>query len=438
MKKTIWHIGLILALFFSVSLRADVTNMVSSEDDYPILQNRFRIDSTIKQAAFMIYREKRSSPVVLVDPDGNKFHPWDCPENMAWYTEDGMDIIIIEHPKAGPWQAIGNVSKKNKIRILSDVRLNVEKFPDHFYQGEIYKYTAKLTEEGKPVQIYDFIERVKLGVEFTAVIGQEETKQNKKKTITSGKVIVGEFEDNGAGYDEVAGDGTFTVEMVVDVEPGKYEANILAENGVFLRAVKQNVLVYPKPYALDFKVGKNLEPSVLRFIPYEIDLVPQSLAVHLDIRDPVGDITSIEAVNTSKDEDNSGKDLEVNFPKPQSYGTYSWEGWLYGTDTNDREFVIKLKKHKYEVVNAVDLAKAQAARLEEIKKREEDKRLRLIAEAKARKVRLMWVIGISVLVLILVIAGVIFFVIKRKKRLELEEKTQEDEEGESQEKSPET
>lgn len=438
MKKTIWHIGLLLFIFFSAPLSADITEMLSSKDDYPILQNRFRIDSSVKQAAFMIYRTKRSSPIVLVDPDGNKLHPWDAPDNIAWYTEDSMDIVIIENPKPGPWQALGSVSKKNKIRILSDVRLNVEKFPEHFYQDEVFKFTAKLTEEGRAVQIYDFIERVKLGVEFTAVIGADEfeskTAKEKKKIFQRGNAVLGEFEDNGADYDEVAGDGTFTAEMYIDVEPGKYEANILSENGVFLRAVKQSVLVYPAPYTIDFKKGKNLDPSVLHFVPYIIDVDPLSLAVHIDIRDPTGDITSVEVIKESKDNPDEGKDLVVNFPKPLIYGTYSWEGWLYGTDTNKREFVIKLNRHKYEVINSIDLARAEAARLKELKQRKEEQRLRILAETEARKSRLIWIIGISVIVLILGAIGGFMFMRKRKRSLELEEQTPETEDETAEEK----
>lgn len=439
MKKTIWHIGLLLCILLSATVRADITDMLSSEDDYPILQNRFRIDSSIKQAAFMIYRTKRSSPIVLVTPDGTKLHPWSAPDNVAWYTEDGMDIVIIEKPQSGPWQALGSVSKKNKIRILSDVRLNVEKFPEHFYQGEVYKFTAKLTEEGRPVQIYDFIERVKLGVEFTAVIGSDDLerakdKKEKRKILPRGKAILGEFEDNGAGYDEVAGDGTFTAEMHIDVEPGKYESNILSENGVFLRAVKQSVLVYPVPYAIDFKKGKNLDPSVLRFVPYVIDVDPMSLAIHLDVRDPTGDITSVEVIKDAKKSDEEGKDLVVTLPKPLVYGTYSWEGWLYGTDTNKREFVIKLDRRKFEVVNSIDLARAEAARLEEMKMRKEEQRQRLQAEAEARKMRLFWIIAVSVVVLILGATGGFMYMRKKKLSMELEDQNLEMESAEEEKK----
>ncbi len=42
----------------------------ASESTMSLLDNRFRVDPTIEQITFLVYREQSSQPVVLVRPDG--------------------------------------------------------------------------------------------------------------------------------------------------------------------------------------------------------------------------------------------------------------------------------------------------------------------------------------------------------------------------------
>lgn len=44
----------------------------ASESAMSLLDNRFRVDPTIEQITFLVYREQSSQPVVLVRPDGKK------------------------------------------------------------------------------------------------------------------------------------------------------------------------------------------------------------------------------------------------------------------------------------------------------------------------------------------------------------------------------
>ncbi len=87
----------------------------SNESSMSLLDNRFRVDPTISQITFVVYREKNSQPVVLVRPDGKKYYAWRSPDNVRWYEESSMDIISIDNPMPGPWQAVGKVSPKNNI-----------------------------------------------------------------------------------------------------------------------------------------------------------------------------------------------------------------------------------------------------------------------------------------------------------------------------------
>lgn len=129
----------------------------SNESSMSLLDNRFRVDPTISQITFVVYREKNSQPVVLVRPDGKKYYAWRSPDNVRWYEESSMDIISIDNPMPGPWQAVGKVSPKNNIKLISHLQLSADAFPNRLYQGEEIKYTARLTSDNKPLLLRDFL-----------------------------------------------------------------------------------------------------------------------------------------------------------------------------------------------------------------------------------------------------------------------------------------
>lgn len=73
----------------------------AEESSMTLLDNRFRVDPTIEQITFVVYRAERSRPVVLVRPDGKKYYAWRKPDNVRWYQEPAMDIISIDKPMPG-------------------------------------------------------------------------------------------------------------------------------------------------------------------------------------------------------------------------------------------------------------------------------------------------------------------------------------------------
>ena len=130
------------------------------------LDNRFRVDPTVDQVSFMVKRDIESNSVVIVRPDGTKYYAWRHPDNVSWYEEKGVDIISIENPMPGPWQAVGRVTPKNKIDVLSNLRLDIDDLPSRLYQSETLKFTARLLQGDKLLTSRDFLDRVKLQVEL--------------------------------------------------------------------------------------------------------------------------------------------------------------------------------------------------------------------------------------------------------------------------------
>lgn len=371
----------------------------ASESAMSLLDNRFRVDPTIEQITFLVYREQNSQPVVLVRPDGKKYYAWGTYDNVRWYQEPSLDIISVDKPMAGPWQAVGKVTPKNNIRLISHLQLSTDVFPNRLYHNEALKFTARLTSDDKPLVLRDFLDRVNLRVTFTKFVENEEGLIKEARPVP---MVIGEFADDGRGLDEKAGDGVFTVQLPIDVEPGKYRARITSGNGVFLRAQEQVVLVYPSPITRTFIQSRHADQPHQLVVSGEQGMItPGSIAVNVEQEAPDGFI-SFSQGQVSAD----GTKTTLKMDNDPELGKYSWHGEVFATDlATKRSLVFPIKEQSFSVVDEVDLEAARLAKEAEIaEQRRIEMEKRIIAEREAERKRSMIIIAIgNVIALILVI-----------------------------------
>ncbi|WDG09144.1 TIGR03503 family protein [Vibrio campbellii] len=371
----------------------------ASESAMSLLDNRFRVDPTIEQITFLVYREQSSQPVVLVRPDGKKYYAWGTYDNVRWYQEPSLDIISVDKPMAGPWQAVGKVTPKNNIRLISNLKLSTDVFPNRLYHNEALKFTARLTSDDKPLVLRDFLDRVNLRVTFTKFVENEDELIKEARPVP---MVIGEFADDGRGLDEKAGDGVFTVQLPIDVEPGKYRARITSGNGVFLRAQEQVVLVYPSPITRTFIQSRHADQPHQLVVSGEQGMItPGSIAVNVEQEAPDGFISYSQG-QVSAD----GTKTTLKMDNDPELGKYSWHGEVFATDlATKRSLVFPIKEQSFSVVDEVDLEAARLAKEAEIaEQRRIEMEKRIIAEREAERKRSMIIIAIgNVIALILVI-----------------------------------
>ncbi len=369
------------------------------ESAISLLDNRFRVDPTIEQITFLVYREQSSQPVVLVRPDGKKYYAWGTYDNVRWYQEPSLDIISVDKPMAGPWQAVGKVTPKNNIRLISHLKLSTDVFPNRLYHNEALKFTARLTSDDKPLVLRDFLDRVNLRVTFTKFVENEDELIKEARPVP---MVIGEFADDGRGLDEKAGDGVFTVQLPIDVEPGKYRARITSGNGVFLRAQEQVVLVYPSPITRTFIQSRHADQPHQLVVSGEQGMItPGSIAVNVEQEAPDGFISYSQG-QVSAD----GTKTTLEMDNDPELGKYSWHGEVFATDlATKRSLVFPIKEQSFSVVDEVDLEAARLAKEAEIaEQRRIEMEKRIIAEREAERKRSMIIIAIgNVIALILVI-----------------------------------
>ncbi|EGQ8007268.1 TIGR03503 family protein [Vibrio parahaemolyticus] len=385
----------------------------ASESAMSLLDNRFRVDPTIEQITFLVYREQSSQPVVLVRPDGKKYYAWGSYDNVRWYQEPSLDIISVDNPMPGPWQAVGKVTPKNNIRLISHLKLSTDVFPNRLYNGEALKFTARLTSDDKPLVLRDFLDRVNLRVTFTKFVENEDELIKEARPVP---MIIGEFSDDGRGLDEQAGDGVFTVQLPIEVEPGKYRARITSGNGVFLRAQEQVILVYPNPVSRTFIQSRSPEKPHQLVVSGEQGMIaPGSIAVNVEQNAPDGFITYSQG-QVSQD----GMKTTLNLDNDPELGKYSWRGEIFATDfAIQRALVFPIQEQTYSVVDEVDLEAARIAKEAELaEQRRIEMEKRIIAEREAERKRSMIIIAVGnvVMLLIAIVAWIVWRKLKAKRQ----------------------
>ncbi|ETZ10071.1 glutamate synthase [Vibrio parahaemolyticus M0605] len=378
-----------------------------------LLDNRFRVDPTIEQITFLVYREQSSQPVVLVRPDGKKYYAWGSYDNVRWYQEPSLDIISVDNPMPGPWQAVGKVTPKNNIRLISHLKLSTDVFPNRLYNGEALKFTARLTSDDKPLVLRDFLDRVNLRVTFTKFVENEDELIKEARPVP---MIIGEFSDDGRGLDEQAGDGVFTVQLPIEVEPGKYRARITSGNGVFLRAQEQVILVYPNPVSRTFIQSRSPEKPHQLVVSGEQGMIaPGSIAVNVEQNAPDGFITYSQG-QVSQD----GMKTTLNLDNDPELGKYSWRGEIFATDfATQRALVFPIQEQTFSVVDEVDLEAARIAKEAELaEQRRIEMEKRIIAEREAERKLSMIIIAVGnvVMLLIAIVAWIVWRKLKAKRQ----------------------
>jgi uncharacterized protein (TIGR03503 family) len=409
--RNLWPIiTAILILFSSLSAYAQSISL---------LDNRFRVDPTIQQASFIIYRLENSQPVVIIRPDGAKYYAWKHPDNVAWYEEDGMDIISIENPMPGPWQAVGKVSQENKIKIISNLALSVDEFPARLYENERLKFSANLSQNDQPIVLRDFLDRVNLKVTFTPYIENEDSLGKDARPLP---ITLGEFRDDGNDLDEVPGDGIFTVSLPINVDPGKYRVRVTSGNGVFLRAIEQVVLVYPTPISPNFEQSRRADEPHKMTVMAELGAIEQgSINVHLSMEDPEG---NTHTYNKSSEAEDLAVSLDIPFTGV--FGRHSMTGRVYATDkATQRPLIIDIPFFPFGVINTVDVDETkERLRLADIERQKELSIQRAEQARKDARQRSIMIIVAGNILVIAIGIGIAFLVRKRRRAMEDEPELQ--------------
>jgi len=305
----------------------------------PYFDNRFRIDAELDEITLIFYRTRGSKPIILVQPDGAKIKIDSYNENkVQWHDDRTFDMIKIQKPMPGPWQAIGEILPNSQILVVSDITIEVSPLPSIIFVGETLKVVGKLFNGNKGIDTPYFREVIQLDVNFFS------TNNAKYKNFNSDRVVMNSFRDDGRDLDEYSGDGSFTGEFVFDFVEGEWQPVYVVNLPMATRKLNQTPIILEKA-----PVAINVEQSDKEMYPHKMVLdidpkyvVPESLVFQGKVTFPdkqVEPFSIMEELGTKRIK-------EIEFTEA---GMYRINLGVFGETVDGREFRLVLKEYSFDI-----------------------------------------------------------------------------------------
>ncbi len=387
-------------LLLLASLTASA-NEVFAPSDIPLLDNRFRIDYGVKEITFIVTRKPGTPSVILVRPDGSKLYVGKVtPPDVGWLALKDQDLITIRDPMPGPWQAIGEVDPDNRVRLLSNIRLETDQLPTQLYQGERVKLKSwLLIDDALPKAGY-YLTDLGMTVRLQRF---NDAKQEGEPIVDE---VLGHYRDDGKGLDEVPGDGIMTAEAVLDVAAGKYRAMYSTGNQVFSRARYQDVLIYPLPVSYTLAPPSQEFGAKLSFLIDADELDPASVVIEGKATNTVGASMAFNAVATEPR-------VEVDLSAIKEVGQYEVNATLFGTTRLGREIQVTLPVKSFNIFPVLAAEPSAASAASETSAAVPNQ---VKFEEKQSSGWLLWLLG-GVGILLVLLGGVGFILLQKRRAL---------------------
>ncbi|HHQ4559378.1 MULTISPECIES: TIGR03503 family protein [Aeromonas] len=387
-------------LLLLASLTASA-NEVFAPSDIPLLDNRFRIDYGVKEITFIVTRKPGTPSVILVRPDGSKLYVGKVtPPDVGWLALKDQDLITIRDPMPGPWQAIGEVDPDNRVRLLSNIRLETDQLPTQLYQGERVKLKSWLLIDDAPPKAGYYLTDLGMTVRLQRF---NDAKQEGEPIVDE---VLGHYRDDGKGLDEVPGDGIMTAEAVLDVAAGKYRAMYSTGNQVFSRARYQDVLIYPLPVSYTLAPPSQEFGAKLSFLIDADELDPASVVIEGKATNTVGASMAFNAVATEPR-------VEVDLSAIKEVGQYEVNATLFGTTRLGREIQVTLPVKSFNIFPVLAAEPSAASAASETSAAVPNQ---VKFEEKQSSGWLIWLLG-GVGILLVLLGGVGFILLQKRRAL---------------------
>lgn len=388
----------------------------------PYFDNRFRIDADLDEITLLFFRSRGSRPIILVRPDGSKLRVNNVDQSkVQWHDDSTFDLIKIDKPMPGPWQAIGDILPESQIMVMSDVKIEVAPLPDVVLSGETLKVIGKLYNGDEPINTPHFRNVVKLDVNFYS------TNNADYENFGASALKLTSFRDDGHGLDEYAADGLFTGEFRLDFAAGEWQPVFLIKLPMASRELRQKPLVLhrsPINIAVETSENENNPHSMtLSIDPTYVD--PNSLVFQGKITFPDKQVEPFSILD-----DQQGETRVKDISNTES-GVYRININAFGKTTSGREFRLTVPEFSFNVKanddeflmttidengveKTVSIDRAQKLLADREAELAQAKIVQKQAEEeKEIQTMIMIAAGNSV---IIVIALVLFFVIRKKKK----------------------
>ncbi len=338
-----------LALLVLVILSSPVCAQVSIKDQIiplgdeyqnsiQILDNRFRIDSGVKEVTLIFFRDYGTAPIVLVRPDGSKLFLENAISDPSydWYETSSYDMIALRNPMPGPWQALGDILPESRVMVIADITLMASPIPSTVFSGESLKQTARLRNGDQIVDMSAFRDVVSLSIDFVS------TNNPNYPNFGLGSRSIARFEDNGQGLDERSADGVFTGKFELNIPEGEWRPTFTVRTPLFSREqIGKNVILKPNPIIVNHEIDINEQGDHLLKLDVDRNYIDiESLLLDGAIRQPNG-----ETIRFSVTE--SGPEVKMIEVMNTGYGIYRINITAFATTNDGRDIVLRVPEYSF-------------------------------------------------------------------------------------------
>lgn len=147
-------------------------------EQVPLRDNKFSIDTSVREFTALIFRKAGARPTRLIAPDGQVLEAASAgtQQQVRWHQDVNFDLITVAAPAAGEWQADADLDPDNRVQILSDLNLRVTGLPDALFSGVPLDLAIDLTEKGQTITEPALLRLTDITLQVTAPDGRSGSK----------------------------------------------------------------------------------------------------------------------------------------------------------------------------------------------------------------------------------------------------------------------
>lgn len=239
-------------------------------DALPLKNNKFKVDKHVSDFTVLVFLAKDSPPTRLITPSGKTWSQKAHPKNVSWFHDPGYDLITVQAPQPGGWQLQAKLDPDNRVMIVTNLRLKVDRLPNTLLLGDKFDVRARLLENGKSVTN----ERLLSKTRFTL-----EEEQN-------GEVIHQlPLKDDGVAPDVLKDDGVYSARVPAQNKAGAFDLVIAADSLTFKRQLHHTLQVHASPAVYQVTQPGPNQPLKLDVHPHAGLIRPETVSMQITLPD---------------------------------------------------------------------------------------------------------------------------------------------------------
>ncbi len=211
-------------------------------DTVPLKGNRFNIDKSINDMTIVLFNNEHDSKLIV--PNGEIWTHAKHPASVKWVKSDNYELITVSKPATGAWNLDAPVDPDNKVMVVTNLRLHVNKLPRQILPGDPLDIKIHMTEDGKIIAKDQFIKLV-----------QVDTVLKKIGSLARTRVKT-----------EYQGSGIYHAPATTDKLEGKSVLLITARSPTFTREYRHEFTAIVNPVTVETKLNHDNSIAVVAYI----------------------------------------------------------------------------------------------------------------------------------------------------------------------------